>query len=34
MTGHWPSTFLRVYGPRRSPKTRKKARDQYPAKTA
>ena len=33
MTGYWPGSFLRVYGPRRSrgPLTRKLGLDQYPA---
>ena len=30
MAGYWPSSFLRVYGPRRS-KLAKKERGQYPA---
>ena len=29
MAGYWPSSFLRVYGPRRS--SQKKERGQYPA---
>ena len=35
MAGYWPSSFLRVYGPRRSrgPETRKKKeRGRYPNK--